>query len=363
MGCQFLFMNTTPIFDGHNDSLIHVFLPERGKGRSFLEESDIGQLDYPRAMQGGFRGGFFAIFTPAPKSSSEYGLSYEVSRDKKMFDEPLNSAIEYPYALDFTHAVFDLARRWEKESQGKLKIVRNFADLSWCFENNIMAMVLHIEGGAAIGEDLNNLETFFNRGLRSLGPVWSRPNVFGSGVPFWFPHSPNTGPGLTDKGMELVRACNHLGIIVDLAHMNDRGFWDTAKLSQHPLVVSHAGAHTLCPSARNLTDDQLKAIADSNGVVGIIFEPAGTRSDGAPCADSSLIEIVRHIDYVADTIGIDHVAFGSDFDGAPMPCDLTNASELPNLMTALRQAGYNEEQVEKLAYKNWFRVLKDTWPA
>ena len=312
-------------------------------------------------MRGGIRGGFFAVFTPAPKSSSEYGPSYEVPREKKGYNEPLDKAIEYPYALEFTHAVFDSAHQLEKESEGRLKIVRCFNDLTWCFENEVLGVVLHIEGGAAIGEDLSNLEHFYDKGLRSLGPVWSRPNVFGSGVPFRFPHSPNTGPGITDKGKELVRACNRLGIVIDLSHMNELGFWDIAGLSQHPLVASHSGAHALCASTRNLTDDQLSAIAESNGVVGVIFEPSCTRSDGTPTDDSSLIDIVRHIDYLADTIGIDHVAFGSDFDGAPMPGDLKDASELPNLMVALRQSGYQEEHLAKLAYENWFRVIKATW--
>lgn len=312
-------------------------------------------------MRGGIRGGFFSVFTPAPRSSSEYGPSYEVAREEKGYDEPLDSAIEYPYALEFTHAVFDSAHRLEAESEGRLKIVRCCDDLAWCFENEVLGVVLHIEGGAAIGEDLSNLEHFFEKGLRSLGPVWSRPNAFGSGVPFRFPHSPDTGPGITDKGKELVRTCNRLGIVIDLSHMNEQGFWDIAGLNQHPLVASHSGAHALCASTRNLTDDQLSAIGESDGVVGIIFEPSCTRPDGNPEGDSSLVEIVRHIDYVADTIGIDHVAFGSDFDGAPMPRDLTDASEFPNLMVALRQSGYQEEDLAKLAYQNWFRVLHDTW--
>lgn len=354
-------MNSIPIFDGHNDSLIHVYLPDRGQGRSFFEKSDHGQLDLPRAMQGGIRGGFFAVFTPSPKSSSEYGASYDAHRDAKTYSEPLSHAVEYPHALEFTRAVFDFAHQLEKEAEGRMKIVRNFSELVWCFENNVLGVVLHIEGGAAIGDNLDNLNDFYDRGLRSLGPVWSRPNVFGFGVPFRFPHSPNTGPGLAEKGRDLIRECNELGIIVDLAHMNELGFWDVAGLSQKPLVVSHAAAHALCPSTRNLTDDQLTAIAESNGIVGVIFEPASTRSDGTPNDDSTLVEIVRHIRYMTDAMGIDHVAFGSDFDGAPMPCDLKDASAYPLLTAALRQSGYCEEDMAKLAYKNWLRVIEDTW--
>ncbi len=121
-----------------------------------------------------------------------------------------------------------------------------------------------------------------------------------------------------------------------------------------------SGGH-LCPSTRNLTDEQLTAIAASNGVVGVILEPSSTRSDGTPNDESGLVEIVRHIRYLTNAIGIDHVAFGSDFDGAPMPDDLEDASAFPRLTATPRQSEYREEDLAKLAYKNWLRVIEDTW--
>ena len=123
-----------------------------------------------------------------------------------------------------------------------------------------LAAVLHIEGAEAIDPELDALEVLHAAGLRSLGPVWSRPNLFGHGVPFRFPSSPDTGPGLTDAGKALVRACNELRLMLDLSHLNEAGFWDVAALSQAPLVASHSNAHALCPCSRNLTDKQLDAI-------------------------------------------------------------------------------------------------------
>jgi membrane dipeptidase len=154
-----------------------------------------------------------------------------------------------------------------------------------------------------------------------------------------------------------------LGIIIDLAHINENGFWDTAGLTDAPLVVSHAGVHALCPSTRNLTDAQIDAVGQSEGVIGIVFEPTNTRRDGKPTPDTPtpLTEIVRHIDYVVERIGIDHVAFGSDFDGAEMPDDLRDITGLPRLIQALQDWGYDSGAQEKIAYKNWFRVLRATW--
>src|SRR5262245_51224905 len=193
-----------------------------------------------------------------------------------------------------------------------------------------------MEGAEALAPDLSDLDDWYARGLRSLGPVWSRPNDFGEGVPFAFPSSPDTGDGLTSAGRRLVHACNRLGILVDLSHLNEAGFWDVARLTLAPLVATHSNAHALCPSSRNLTDAQLDAIGASGGVVGINFAPAFLREDGANDPATPITEIVRHVEYVAQRIGVDHVAFGSDFEGATLPAELGGAAGLPRLVELLR---------------------------
>jgi membrane dipeptidase len=224
------------------------------------------------------------------------------------------------------------------------------------------AMIFHIEGAEAIDAELNALETLYQAGLRSLGITWSRPNIFASGVPFAFPSSPDTGPGLTDAGKRLVKACNELGILVDLSHLNEKGFWDVAELSSAPLVATHSGVHALCASARNLTDKQLDAVCASGGVVGVNFHVGFLRADGSrDGASTPLSEIVRHLDYMVERMGIDHVALGSDFDGAVMPGDLRDVAGLPKLMSALTAAGYDEAAQRQIAYGNWLRVLGQIW--
>src|SRR4051812_23459162 len=166
------------------------------------------------------------------------------------------------------------------ERDGHLRIVRTIADLDGALADGILAAVLHHEGAEAIDPELEALEHWYAAGLRSLGPVWSRPNAFAHGVPFAFPSSPDTGPGLTPAGTALVRRCAELGIAVDLSHLNEAGFWDVAKLDAGPLVASHSGVHALSQASRNLTDAQLDAIGASGGLVGIVYAVNFLRADG-----------------------------------------------------------------------------------
>src|SRR5207248_4716208 len=135
--------------------------------------------------------------------------------------------------------------RLQRESNGQLRIVRDIAELRSCLRGGVLAAVVRFEGAEPVDPGLDLLEVYYAAGLRSLGPVWSRANDFGQGVPYLFPHSPDTGPGLTDLGKELVRACRRLGILVDVSHINEKGFWDIAAISDAPLVATHSNAHAL----------------------------------------------------------------------------------------------------------------------
>jgi membrane dipeptidase len=250
-----------------------------------------------------------------------------------------------------------LLLRLERRSGGRLRIVRGAAEL----DGAGLAAVLHVEGAELIGPALDELPVLHAAGMRSLGLVWSRPNAFATGVPFAFPGSPDDGPGLTDLGRELVRGCGELRIVIDLSHLNARGFWDVAELSAAPLVASHSGAHALCPSPRNLTDDQLRAIGASGGLVGINFHVGFLRADGADDAATPLALVAEHAAHVAEVAGVDAVALGSDFDGATMPEALGDVTGLPAVLEALRAAGFGEADVEKVAYGNWRRVFEATW--
>ncbi len=354
-----------PVFDGHNDTLTKIRHADGADSRSFLERSDRGHLDLPRARDGGLVGGFFAIFTSSPKWNRVESPLLDDAGDTV----PGGWAVDLPtkldrrYALGFTLSVMSDLFKIVDESEGRVEVVRSADSLEKCIDDGRFATILHIEGAEAIDTRLEALDVFYEAGLRSLGPVWSRPNAFASGVPFDFPRHPDTGPGLTAAGRRLIRRCNQLGILVDLSHLNARGFWDVAKLSEAPLVATHSNAHSLSATPRNLTDAQLDILALSGGVVGLNYAVPFLREDGKPNADTTVAEIARHARYIADLIGVDHVALGSDFDGAMMPKDLPDVTQLPRLLAALRDVGFNEDEVHRIAYRNWIRVLRATWGA
>lgn len=350
-----------PVFDGHNDTLVELFMSEHDERRSFFIEKGTGHIDLPRARKGGLAGGIFAVCVPPPGGSEESAPMYGFTKTENGFEMKIQSPLSYGYAREFTCHVLELIEQIERESDGLVMIVRSYEDLTICMERDIFAVVLHFEGAEAIDRNLSDLPGYYNRGLRSLGPVWSRPNEFGIGVPFRFPHSPDTGPGLTAAGKELIRECNRLGIVIDLAHINEQGFKDVAKISCAPLVVSHTNVFSLCPSTRNVTDYQIDAVAESCGVIGISFMTENINPDGTPDVHTPLSLIVEHIDYIARKAGIDHVALGSDFDGAEMPESIADVTFLPDLLEALRQRGYDGGSLEKIAYRNWLRIFRDTW--
>ena len=340
------------VFDGHNDTLLDL-LNARSGDRSFLAESGRGHVDLPRALAAGFGGGFFAMFVP-----SERDLDLQETDDG--YEVPHPPMVRPDYAADVSDELLALLDSIEADSDGAVRIARSAAELRDCFEEGTLVALPHLEGAEAVRPDLSNLTDLYDAGIRSIGLVWSRENAFGYGVPFRYPSSPDIGPGLTEAGRDLVCACNDLGIVVDCAHLNERGFWDVADLSDAPLVVTHTAAHTLCPSSRNLTDEQLDAVADSGGVVGVTFGVSDLRPDGAFDPDVPLSTLVAHVEYIADRLGVDHVALGSDFDGATIPDSVGDVRGLPDLFDELRSRGFDEDDLAKIAHENWFRVLDET---
>jgi membrane dipeptidase len=353
-----------PVFDGHNDTILHLAIKSPGTEGDFFTGRE-GHIDLPKAKAGGFAGGIFAMFVPSPKWEKEFRWR-ELGPDGKPVrskgrDVPMAGRVGQPAAMNAVLAMMASLLRLQKMSKGQLKVVKTHRQLVSAIDGGKLAAVMHLEGVEAIKKDLDALGVLYEVGVRSLGPVWSRPNAFGYGVPFNFPDTPDIGPGLTPAGKDLVRECNRLGVMVDLSHLNEKGFWDVVSLSKAPIVASHSGVWKLCKSPRNLTDDQLKAIGDSGGIVGVNFARAFLRRDGEEDRKTTVNEIVKHVEYIADKIGIDHVGFGSDFDGTQVPQDMKDASGLPLLIDALKKRGFKRPALMKIAHGNWLRVLKDTW--
>ncbi|MBV8998785.1 MAG: dipeptidase [Solirubrobacterales bacterium] len=338
------------VFDGHNDALTRDDHAELASGRAG------GHLDLPRMRAGGVRGAIFAVFT----RSATGGRERPVSRDDGVSEfEPSPPVDHVLAAADATAAA---GRLLALEREGEVRVARRAGDLDRAFAGDGPPVaVLHLEGAEAIDPDLEALELWYEAGLRSLGPVWSRANAFGYGVPFISPSSPDTGPGLTYAGRALARRCAEVGIMVDVSHLNEAGFWDLARLDLGPIVASHSAAHALCPTSRNLTDAQIDAVGASGGLIGIVFAVPFLRKDFADDPDTPLSLIADHARYVADRIGVAHVALGSDYDGATIPAPLGDVAGTPRLLEALRGAGFDDRELEQIAWDNWRRVLGAWW--
>jgi membrane dipeptidase len=343
------------IFDGHNDLLTHLWRQDDLAPEAvFGEGREAGHLDAPRMARGGMAGGFFAIWVPTPM---DLGGIVEKMQNPP-YDLPIPPEIPQDDGLAVVMAQAAILMRLERA--GHLAICTTVPQIRAARDMGVPAAILHIEGAEAIGPDLAELDVLWRAGLRSVGPVWSRPTRFCDGVPFRFPADPDTGGGLTEAGRALVARCTELGLVVDLSHMTERGFWDVAEMDG-PLVATHSNAHAICPHSRNLTDPQLRAVAQSGGIVGLNFATAMLRPDGRMVPDTGLDVMLAHLDHMIAVMGEDHVALGSDFDGAIVPEAIGDASGLPALIDAMRAHGYGETRIEKIAFENWMSVLSRIW--
>lgn len=334
-----------PVFDGHNDTLLTLLEhPDRDFGTRLSE----GHVDVVRAREGGLAGGMFAMF--APDREGLRGVPAPVAGDRAPIG-PLSPEV----ALRSTLRMFALLRRLE--AAGHLRVCTSADEVEAAMAAGVLAAVPHLEGAEAI-VDFDVLEVLHALGLRSLGPVWSRPNAFATGVPFAFPGTPDAGTALTAPGRELVAACDRLRVVLDVSHLNEAGFWDLLARSERPVVASHSNVHALSASPRNLTDAQLDALAERDGLVGLNFAVGFLREDGANDADTPVETMVRHLDHLVARVGEHRVGLGSDFDGATVPRAIGDAAGLPKLVAALRAHGWSDDLLAKVTHRNWLALLR-----
>jgi membrane dipeptidase len=347
-----------PYFDGHNDTLLKLMgLGVAEPERLFFDDGiDGGHLDLPKARKGGFVGGFFAMFPPSDGDP----MAINALMQKPEYAIPLPPGLPLGAAQATTVAMAAILRRIERRSAGAFRVCVSTADIRAAITAEAIAAVFHIEGAEAIDADLQMLELLYAGGLRSLGIVWSRANIFATGAAFRFPADAELGPGLTDAGRALVRTCNDLGILIDLSHLNAQGFRDVAALSTAPLVATHSNVAAICRHSRNLLDWQFAAIRESGGVVGLNFATSFLRPDGQMDPETSLDVLARHLDAMLEALGEDGVAIGSDFDGALVPTQIGDISGMPALWSALAAKGYGEGLIRKIAAENWLDVLART---
>lgn len=325
------------IFDLHSDTIWKLWktnkaLPDRER----LERSSL-QIDEKKLVKGGYFAQCFAMYVPS-----------DTPNPKRAFDE--------------------LCATFEKEISASktLAKIERFSDFERNAKAGKISAVMTIEDACPIAEDLANLERCYQKGVRMIGLVWNFPNKVG--FPNyrnfkrvgWTPDlfTPETERGLTEFGKALVLEMNRLGMVVDVSHLSDKGFYDVLSLTKKPIMASHSNARSVCRNVRNLTDDMLKALCENGGVVGMNYAK-GFLSEDEEQGKNTVEFVVKHVQYIKQKFGVDCIALGSDFDGIGADIQLSDASKLPLLVSALERAGLTADEIEKICYKNALRVFKE----
>lgn len=338
------------IFDGHNDALSRLWCAGGDPVADFAGTG--GQINAPDAAKGGFGGGFFALYSPQTRAPYDF-------TGFKGGAMPLAAPMQQAPALQSVMAQVGIARRLHEA--GSLTLCTTAGQIEAVMGAGGIAAVLHLEGAECIDPDLLVLDALHALGLRSLGPVWSRPTLWGEGVPFDFGRDGDTGPGLTPAGRRLVARCAALGLVVDTSHLTMKGFFDIAEMSL-PLVATHSNAYDLCRTTRNLTAPQLRAIGETGGMVGLNYATVFLSPEGWATGRATLDDCLRQLDALIEGAGEDHVGLGSDFDGAPMPEGLLGCADLPALVAAMAKHGFGAALIDKLCRGNWLAFLRRTLP-
>ena len=306
------------LIDGHIDVVFSMKL----KPRNFAQRSGIGHVDFPRMKEGGVTAAFFAVF-PA---SNDFVIAEGVNSFFNLIENKENNLSQIKRVEDFV----------QTEKSGKI------------------GAILHFEGSGGLDSEFINLRNYYRLGLRSMGLSWSNYNKFATGV------GTVEERGLTAEGRELVKEMEKLGIVVDVSHLNEKSFWDVIEVASKPIIASHSNAYAVCKHPRNLTDEQIKAIAELKGTIGINFS-VNFLSEKKDANSIQFEDIYAHIEHIVNLVGIDHVSFGSDYDGTDVPMILKDISYYPKLLEFLEKKGFSRDDIEKIAYKNFLRVFKNVW--
>jgi membrane dipeptidase len=306
-----------PVIDGHADSILMVLSGER----TLTDRSDKGHIDWPRAR--------------------EAGITCTV---QAAWVDP----VYYPVAPRRAHEAIDGLLRQIGGARG-VRLALRADDITAAHQAGELAVLLNIEGAEAIQGSLALLRNYYRLGVRMMGLVWNHRNEVAEGV-----GEPESGGGLTRFGREVVREMNRLGMLIDLAHITPAGFFQVLELSEDPVLFTHGNCQALYEHPRNLTDEQIKALAAHGGVFGISFVSSFMGKETA-----TLTTVADHIDHVCQLLGnADHVALGSDFDGATPPPGLEDVTCLPQLTAELLRRGYAEEDLVKILGGNYLRVFR-----
>lgn len=309
------------IIDGHCDSLGCLLSGER----DLIKESESGHWDLARARKGNIKMQFMAAYI-----ESEFKPFLAAQRGLELIEAALNF-------LD--------------RNKDEIYLIQNKRDLSMLNLQKKMGILLSVEGGEILGENIWMLDMIFRLGVRSLGLTWNQRNAIGDGV-----GERESRGRLSSFGQKVVKRMNKLGMLVDVSHLSESCFWHVIELSEQPVIASHSNAFSICAHPRNLTDQQLVALKKIKGLTGINFCPDFLTEEGK----AEIKDLVKHICHIVEIAGIETVGLGSDFDGIDnTPIGLESAAKYALLLEELSKTGFTNEELQKICHGNFERVLNN----
>jgi len=359
------------VADTHNDVLMRSMM-----GRNILTELPESHSDLVKFKNGGVDLQVFSVWVSPSKIDPEEYYNYANAMITQL--EYLCSRVPDQWAIPY-----------------------NYQDIVYNDQHDILSCMIGVEGGHVIENDLSKLNALYDRGMRYLSLTWNNSTKWATSAKDETEKGDSLMlAGLTNFGQQVVRRCNDLGVMIDISHAGEQTFWDVLEITTKPIIASHSSVYTLCPHFRNLKDEQLLALEKNNGVVFVNFYPAyidstfsrkgkKIRQEFQPQLDSlaslyepesnelwyaenallepslssvapNLDDVIDHIDYIADLIGVDHVGLGADWDGVEvLPVGIENIAKLPSLTKKLIERGYSQRDIRKILGGNFKRVFKD----
>ncbi|WP_103104562.1 dipeptidase [Brevibacillus reuszeri] len=329
------------VLDGHFDLLTDVEI-QRGYGKTKMIETEY----LPRFKEGGVHSLVAAVFVD----------------DAYIPEMGLRKALNQVSALHAEAA----------ESPEHIMIAKSLEDIHRAKQGKKVSFILSLEGAEPLYNDLSLLRIFYELGVRMMGLVWSRRNFVGDGS-FFAPVREGKKGGITDFGVRLIEEAEGLGIVIDVSHLNDEGFWDVMELAKKPVIASHSNCRSLVPTMRNLTDEQIKAIANQDGLIGLNSFSMFT---AATSAEATLERLIDHVDHMKKLVGTRYIGIGldlcDDLTKYLSPDKLARAKEipfdvvkghgaLPQITHELMKRGYKDDEIEGILGKNYLRVYEEVW--
>lgn len=307
------------IVDAHCDTVTKIMEVE-GNLKTNTCHTDLNRM----GKYGGFVQFFAAFIEPV------YGQAYAMKRAVQIIDRLYNEIETY---------------------KDYVMLCCNYKEIEAALQQKKVAAFLSIEGGDALQGELSALRMFYKLGVRSICLTWNHRNEIADGV-----GEGATAGGLTVFGRDVVREMNDLGMIIDVSHLSEKGFWDVIELSKSPIIASHSNARKLCSHQRNLRDEQMLALKKNGGVMGMNFYPPFLTET----PKAALVDIIRHIEYSTALLGCDHVGIGADFDGIEhTPEDVQGIQDMDSIFNELAKLNYSEEDISKIAGGNFLRIIKN----